>query len=97
MKLDPWVSGMLFHRLLPDGLIRNLLLLSTCTWHAVSKHTAPIHREAPTFVEQGTEQEILVTGIKVSSWMAILDEPEEEGFHPEDDLIMCRGPSDASC
>jgi len=25
----------------------------------------PIHREAPTFVEQATEQQILVTGIKV--------------------------------
>jgi F-type H+-transporting ATPase subunit beta len=27
--------------------------------------TWSIHREAPTFVEQSTEQEILVTGIKV--------------------------------
>ncbi|KAK9831650.1 hypothetical protein WJX74_004290 [Apatococcus lobatus] len=36
----------------------------------VSKHTAPIHREAPTFVEQGTEQEILVTGIKVVDLLA---------------------------
>lgn len=26
----------------------------------------PIHREAPAFVEQATEQQILVTGIKVS-------------------------------
>lgn len=29
-------------------------------------HYLPIHREAPAFVEQATEQEILVTGIKVS-------------------------------
>ncbi|KAF9613533.1 hypothetical protein IFM89_008450 [Coptis chinensis] len=28
-------------------------------------HILPIHREAPAFVEQATEQEILVTGIKV--------------------------------
>ena len=30
-------------------------------------HFLPIHREAPSFVEQSTEQEILVTGIKVWS------------------------------
>ena len=29
-------------------------------------HSLPIHREAPAFVEQATEQQILVTGIKVS-------------------------------
>lgn len=37
-------------------------------WLAVSveaKHFLPIHREAPSFQDQGTEQEILVTGIKV--------------------------------
>lgn len=28
-------------------------------------HALPIHREAPAFVEQATEQQILVTGIKV--------------------------------
>lgn len=28
-------------------------------------HYLPIHREAPAFVEQATEQQILVTGIKV--------------------------------
>lgn len=32
---------------------------------ADAKHFLPIHREAPPFVEQSTEQEILVTGIKV--------------------------------
>ena len=32
---------------------------------AGEKHKAPIHREAPTFVEQSTSQEILATGIKV--------------------------------
>lgn len=36
----------------------------------VSKHMLPIHREAPPFVEQGTEQEILVTGIKVVDLLA---------------------------
>lgn len=30
-------------------------------------HFLPIHREAPAFVEQATEQQILVTGIKVLS------------------------------
>ena len=32
---------------------------------AGEKSRAPIHREAPTFVEQSTGQEILATGIKV--------------------------------
>ena len=36
----------------------------------VSKHTLPIHREAPEFVDQSTEQEILVTGIKVVDLLA---------------------------
>ena len=34
---------------------------------AATDHFLPIHREAPSFVEQSTEQEILVTGIKVWS------------------------------
>lgn len=34
---------------------------------AETEHYLPIHREAPDFVEQSTEQEILVTGIKVMS------------------------------
>ncbi len=29
------------------------------------EHILGIHREAPSFIEQGTEQEILETGIKV--------------------------------
>lgn len=33
---------------------------------ADTKHHLAIHREAPPFVDQSTEQEILVTGIKVS-------------------------------
>ncbi|GFY84776.1 ATP synthase alpha/beta family protein [Actinidia rufa] len=33
-------------------------------------HTLPIHREAPAFVEQSTEQQILVTGIKVVDLLA---------------------------
>lgn len=32
---------------------------------ADAKHYLPIHREAPPYVDQSTEQEILVTGIKV--------------------------------
>eukprot|EP00210_Caulerpa_lentillifera_P006649 g6352.t1 len=36
----------------------------------VSKHSLPIHRSAPSFSEQGTEQEILVTGIKVVDLLA---------------------------
>jgi F-type H+-transporting ATPase subunit beta len=35
-----------------------------------AKHFLPIHREAPSFVDQGTEQEILVTGIKVVDLLA---------------------------
>lgn len=35
-------------------------------WIALeTEHYLPIHREAPSFVEQATEQQILVTGIKV--------------------------------
>nr|DAD31951.1 TPA_asm: hypothetical protein HUJ06_010802 [Nelumbo nucifera] len=33
-------------------------------------HYLPIHREAPAFVEQATEQQILVTGIKVVDLLA---------------------------
>ncbi|GMH43693.1 hypothetical protein BSKO_11615 [Bryopsis sp. KO-2023] len=35
-----------------------------------SKHMLPIHRDAPTFAEQSTELEILVTGIKVVDLLA---------------------------
>ncbi|DBA85599.1 TPA: atp2, beta subunit of the F1 sector of mitochondrial F1F0 ATP synthase, variant 3 [Trebouxia sp. C0004] len=35
-----------------------------------AKHFLPIHREAPSFQDQGTEQEILVTGIKVVDLLA---------------------------
>jgi hypothetical protein len=35
-----------------------------------AKHWLPIHREAPPFTEQSTEQEILVTGIKVVDLLA---------------------------
>ncbi len=35
-----------------------------------TKLTLPIHREAPSFAEQSTEQEILVTGIKVVDLLA---------------------------
>ncbi|KJH53033.1 ATP synthase F1, beta subunit [Dictyocaulus viviparus] len=36
----------------------------------LSKHRAPIHAEAPEFVEMSVEQEILVTGIKVVDLLA---------------------------
>nr|BAA20135.1 F1 ATPase [Pisum sativum] len=35
-----------------------------------TEHFLPIHREGPSFVEQATEQEILVTGIKVVDLLA---------------------------
>jgi len=35
-----------------------------------SKHVLAIHREAPTFIEQGTSQEMLITGIKVVDLLA---------------------------
>ncbi|KAK3004057.1 hypothetical protein RJ639_019309 [Escallonia herrerae] len=35
-----------------------------------TEHYLPIHREAPAFVEQATEQQILVTGIKVVDLLA---------------------------
>eukprot|EP00894_Picocystis_sp_ML_P000024 jgi/Pico_ML_1/50541/g1730.t1 len=35
-----------------------------------AKHFLPIHREAPEFSDQGTEQQILVTGIKVVDLLA---------------------------
>jgi F-type H+-transporting ATPase subunit beta len=35
-----------------------------------AKKTAPIHREAPPFVDQSTEAEILITGIKVIDMLA---------------------------
>jgi ATP synthase F1 beta subunit len=35
-----------------------------------SEHTAPIHRPAPAFTDQGKSQEILVTGIKVVDLLA---------------------------
>ncbi|MCO5568746.1 hypothetical protein L7F22_022446 [Adiantum nelumboides] len=35
-----------------------------------TEHFLPIHREAPAFIDQGTEQEILVTGIKVVDLLA---------------------------
>ena len=35
-----------------------------------AKHWLPIHREAPPFTEQSTQQEILVTGIKVVDLLA---------------------------
>lgn len=45
----------------PDALCNCLVILSV----AETDHYLPIHREAPAFVEQATDQQILVTGIKV--------------------------------
>jgi len=42
----------------------NLYLL----FHAVSESSLAIHREAPPFVDQSTEMEMLVTGIKVKCY-----------------------------
>jgi F0F1-type ATP synthase beta subunit len=36
------------------------------------EHILGIHREAPSFIEQGTEQEILETGIKVIRLLRVL-------------------------
>ncbi|KAL2324164.1 hypothetical protein Fmac_023222 [Flemingia macrophylla] len=36
-----------------------------------TEHYLPIHREAPAFVEQATEQQILVTGIKVTCGFSV--------------------------
>ena len=38
--------------------------IGATTW-TETDHYLPIHREAPAFVDQATEQQILVTGIKV--------------------------------
>jgi len=45
-----------------------MLIFSLCCLlllYSATSHFLPIHREAPAFVEQATEQQILVTGIKV--------------------------------
>ena len=44
-----------------------VVLLNIWFYLTVTEHYLPIHREAPAFIDQGTEQEILVTGIKVNS------------------------------
>ena len=41
------------------------LLICSHFYLAETNHFLPIHREAPSFVEQATEQQVLVTGIKV--------------------------------
>ena len=38
---------------------------------AEAKHFSAIHREAPSFQDQGVEQEILATGIKVCAEAAV--------------------------
>lgn len=49
------------------GLRSFLLAWLSASAPAAAKVTWPIHREAPPFVDQGTEQEILTTGIKVGA------------------------------
>lgn len=56
-----------------------LLLMSYC--YAETEHFLPIHREAPSFVEQSTEQEILVTGIKVLLTGHISDSSSGQIYH----------------
>ena len=56
-------------------LCSNVLLLSLLLilfYLVETNHYLPIHREAPAFVEQATEQQILVTGIKVCCFMISL-------------------------
>lgn len=45
---------------------RDITLLKYFIISAETDHFLPIHREAPAFIEQATDQQILVTGIKVS-------------------------------
>lgn len=42
-----------------------------CYYHPGREHVLGIHREAPAFIEQGTEQEILETGIKVNIYISL--------------------------
>jgi len=42
-----------------------------CYFHPGREHVLGIHREAPSFIEQGTEQEILETGIKVNIYILL--------------------------
>lgn len=44
---------------------RDITLLKYFIISAETDHFLPIHREAPAFIEQATDQQILVTGIKV--------------------------------
>lgn len=48
----------------PHSIV-NCIINPALVWHADAKTLWPIHREAPAFVDQGTGQEILATGIKV--------------------------------
>lgn len=53
--------------------------MSLC--YAETEHFLPIHREAPSFVEQSTEQEILVTGIKVLHTGHTSDTSDDKAYH----------------
>lgn len=50
---------------------RQLTGASTLFMCADAKAHWPIHREAPAFIEQSTEQEILTTGIKVKALLGL--------------------------
>lgn len=55
-------------RTLASGDQLHCLPVSPCfACPAESPHSLPIHREAPLFTDQSTEQEILETGIKVGT------------------------------
>lgn len=56
------VASLLLDAVLSSSRLR---VLSVSPRLAAAKVTWPIHREAPAFVDQGTAQEILTTGIKV--------------------------------
>ncbi|KAG6579231.1 ATP synthase subunit beta, mitochondrial, partial [Cucurbita argyrosperma subsp. sororia] len=57
-------------------------------------HYLPIHREAPAFVEQATEQQILVTGIKVVDLLAPYQRGGKIGLFGVD--LMCLDVSDVT-
>lgn len=52
-------------------------------------HYLPIHREAPAFVEQATEQQILVTGIKVPNIPGQFTYSSIKPFFPRLDGYNC--------
>ncbi len=70
MSVDPLVR--LCFALAKLALLEPLERPTSRPAFAEAKHFLPIHREAPSFQDQGTEQEILVTGIKVMICTSIM-------------------------